>query len=99
MEETQVIKILKGERESIITAGEEAASRADDPLFGVFADCATRRLLLEEEERKEEVDEIAEIMGQDFIGWYAMGEIGQNDNMICTFMNQTVSGMIVEEKD
>lgn len=99
IEENQVIKIIEGKRSKIVSAGAEALEDISNPVFALFADCATRKSLLEEEELEEEVDEMSEKVGPNFCGWYAMGEIGQGVNMLCTHMNQTVSGLVFNRKD
>ncbi|MFB6159013.1 MAG: FIST signal transduction protein [Candidatus Nanohalobium sp.] len=99
IEENQVIKVLEGEREEIVSAGSRAVKDISDPVLALFADCATRKELLDETELDNEVSQITEEIGENFAGWYAMGEVGQGENLLCTHMNQTVSGLVIGPKD
>ncbi|MFB6180744.1 MAG: FIST signal transduction protein [Candidatus Nanohalobium sp.] len=97
--ETQVIKVLKGDKEDIISSGQVAVGGCTETLFSVFADCVTRRIMLEDDEMKEEISQIRESIGDCFVGWYALGEIGGGEDKVCNAMNQTVSGLTVCRKD
>jgi len=99
IKENQVIKVLEGDRQEIVSAGSESLKNISDPVFALIADCVTRKEILDEDELEQEVSQIENVLGDVFAGWYAMGEIGQGENLICTHMNQTVSGLVLTQKE
>lgn len=96
----QPIKVLSGDRDDIIAAGETAFAEHDgDSLFGIVADCTCRNQLFSQEERDEEVQRMRDAAGCPIIGFYGYGEIGGPEGSICTFKNQTVSGFMIDADD
>lgn len=98
--EDQTIQVLDGKKEKIKEAGAEAFAdlSPEETLFGVVADCANRYLMLNEEELEEEVGAMTEKVGDNLIGIYGEGEIGDGSSGLCTFVNQTVTGFAVKKR-
>ncbi|MFB6159116.1 MAG: FIST signal transduction protein [Candidatus Nanohalobium sp.] len=98
--EGQTVHVLEGDKEKIRNAGAEAFEGLSpgETLFGVVADCANRYLVLDEEEKDREVDAMREKIGDNLIGIYGEGEIGDGGFGLCTFVNQTVTGFAVKRE-
>ncbi|MFB6203840.1 MAG: FIST C-terminal domain-containing protein [Candidatus Nanohaloarchaea archaeon] len=98
MEESQPVYVMRGDREDIIEAGKNAFPGFDrsSAALAVITDCGTRFTNLEAEELERENELIRERLGEDFVGFYGLGEIGGKGEDICTFMNQTVTGFALK---
>jgi hypothetical protein len=100
IQEGQTVDVLETDKESVINAGREAFSdvKSDDVLFGVIADCANRHMILDDDERDEEIQGVADEIGDKIVGFYGEGEIGDGGLGMCTFMSQTLTGFVVKKE-
>ena len=100
IQEGQTIDILETDKQSVINAGREAFSdiNSEDVLFGIIADCANRHMILDEEERDEEIEQVKQKIGENMVGFYGEGEIGDGGLGICTFMSQTLTGFVIKKE-
>lgn len=99
IQEGQTVDILETDKESVINAGREAFSDVDSKnvVFGIIADCANRHMILDKDERDEEIKAVSDQIGDKMIGFYGEGEIGDGGLGMCTFMSQTLTGFVIEE--
>lgn len=98
--ENNAIHVIEGEREDIVDAAKKSFPELEDdirPLFGIVSDCAIRSASMSQEERDSEVMQLRDRFEAPMIGFYGYGEIGGKNNY-CTFNNQTVSGLMIAEK-
>lgn len=100
IQEGQTVDILETDKQSVINAGREAFSdiNSEEVLFGLIADCANRHMILDEDERDEEIKAVADQIGENMIGFYGEGEIGNGGLGMCTFMSQTLTGFVVKKE-
>ncbi|MFB6175337.1 MAG: FIST signal transduction protein [Candidatus Nanohalobium sp.] len=100
VQEGQTVDVLETDKQSVINAGREAFSdiNPEDVLFGLIADCANRHMILDEDERDEEIRGVADQIGENMIGFYGEGEIGDGGLGMCTFMSQTLTGFVVKKE-
>lgn len=99
--EEETIKILEADRKSVVNAPKKAFSdvKREKAVFGVLADCASRHMLLDDDEKENEVRRAAEKIGDNFIGFYGEGEIGGGGTGLCTYMSQTITGFAIQRPE
>lgn len=99
--ENEVIHIVEGEEEDIISAAGETFTdeEASNALFAVLNDCTVRNQVMGEEQLKKEVSQAREKINGPVIGFYGGGEIGGGNKKLCTVENNTVSGFLIREKE
>ncbi len=98
--ENQAIHVVTGDREDIVNAVHTAFEEVPDddqytPAFGVFADCIMRRMLLDGDDRDQEIQLLRDTVGCPMIGFYSHGEIGGKSEKFCTFQSQSVTGFVM----
>lgn len=100
IQEGQTVDVLETDKQSVIEAGREAFSdvNSEDVIFGVIADCANRHMILDGDERDEEIDGVVDQLGENMVGFYGEGEIGDGGLGLCTFMSQTLTGFVVKKE-
>ncbi|MBT9164883.1 MAG: hypothetical protein DDT22_00747 [candidate division WS2 bacterium] len=95
--ENSVVRIMKGDNESVIQAAKESAQKAVNsigkrkPGLAIVFDCVSRLLLLGKEAQRE-LDTIRDVIGRDvpLIGFFTFGEIGSANGGPPVFHNKTV---------
>ncbi|AOV94643.1 hypothetical protein AQV86_01820 [Nanohaloarchaea archaeon SG9] len=99
IKEEETVDILETDKESVIEAGRKAFDQTspEETLFGIVADCANRHMILDRNDRDREIERVTEKIGENMIGFYGEGEIGDGGLGICTFMSQTITGFAVKK--
>ncbi len=95
--ENTIVKIMKGDKESLIASAKESALNAKEqikgnkPSFIIVFNCVSRLLYLDDKAAKE-IDTIREVFGKEIplIGVFSFGEIGSKLGGVPIFHNKTV---------
>ncbi len=98
--EGQLVHVLQADDKDIREAGKNAFADldSDQVVFSLLTTCANRYLMLEEDEKEQEIEMISDKLGKNFAGFYGEGEIGDGGIGLCTFVNQTVTGFAVKKE-
>jgi len=95
--ENSIVRMMKGDVESILEGGEETAKEAVSQMegrvgFAMIFDCISRLLLLGEK-AAQEIEKIRKVIGTKtpFIGFYTFGEVGIEKGGQPVFCNKTCS--------
>lgn len=100
--ENSVVRIMKGDNESVIQAAKESAQKAVNligkrkPGLAILFDCVSRLLLLGKDAQRE-LDAVRDVIGRDtpLIGFFTFGEIGSANGGPPVFHNKTIAICII----
>jgi hypothetical protein len=95
--ENAVVRIMRGNKESLLTAARQAAEQSvkslggPRPALAIIFDCVSRLLLLGEDAQRE-IDLVRSVIGRDtpLIGLFSFGEIAAQEGNPPAFHNKTV---------
>ena len=99
--ENTVLTLMEGSRERTLAAAKNAVDKAitrgriEDPALVLLFSCVLRRLLFEDEARREVKIVKREVGQPPVVGFYTYGEQNMSDDNVLTYYNETASVLVL----